>query len=291
MTGIEIGRRYDATPLALPWPRCPHVLIGGETGAGKSGVINMTLGALADQPDVALCGVDLKLVELSPWRPRLTTLATTPGDADRLLVDLRNLIQYRASLLEQLGLRAWNPALGPWVVVVVDELAELQALDAATLVAAVDKPDDAQKALRTGKTGQQIRTALLGSLARLSRFCGVTIVAATQYPSAEVIDQQIRTQMTIRIMLRVNSGEQVNVVLGQGYATTVAPNSIPVTERGGCWIVGLPESPGPVRGRAHWASDDDITTRATSTAHLTPHPAVVFNPSHLTVAAGMEVPF
>ena len=49
--GLDIGRRFDARPLALPWPHCPHMLIGGETGSGKSGVCNAIIGALADRTD------------------------------------------------------------------------------------------------------------------------------------------------------------------------------------------------------------------------------------------------
>ena len=120
--------------------------------------------------------------------------------------------------MEDNGYRKWRDDFGPWIVLVVDELAELQALDVDVLVQAVNDPDTSNAILRSGRNGQQIRTALLGSLARVARFCGVTIVGATQYPSAEVLDQQIRTQLTIRVMLRVASGEQVNVVLGQGHA-------------------------------------------------------------------------
>ena len=124
------------------------------------------------------------------------------------------------------------------MVFIVDELAELQALDADALAEAVTDPDTAQGALRSGRNGQQVRTGLLGSLARMARACGVTIVAATQYPSAEVIDQQIRTQLTIRIMLRVASGEQVNVILGQGYGIHRSP----------------PPRSGPVSGAASGSS-------------------------------------
>ena len=83
VNGLDIGRRFDMKPLVLPWPRCPHIQIGGETGSGKSGVCNSIIGALADHADTAICGIDLKLVELSPWHDRLTVLATTPAEADR----------------------------------------------------------------------------------------------------------------------------------------------------------------------------------------------------------------
>jgi S-DNA-T family DNA segregation ATPase FtsK/SpoIIIE len=105
----------------------------------------------------------------------------------------------------------------------------------------------------------------------------VTIVAATQYPSADVVDQQIRTQLTIRIMLRVASGEQVAVCLGQGYGSTISPTSIGPSERGGLWITGLPDAAQPVRGRAHWVTDADVAARVATTRHLTPPFEVVFN--------------
>jgi S-DNA-T family DNA segregation ATPase FtsK/SpoIIIE len=273
---IEIGRRFDMQPLLLPWPRCPHIQIGGETGSGKSGVCNSIIGALAEHPNTAICGIDLKLVELWPWRDRLTTLATTPKAADLLLVHLRNLIRERAEFLQANGLRIWDDRYGPWVVLVIDELAELQAIDADRLAEAIDTGEGGQKAMRDGRNSQQVRTALLGSLARLARFCGVTIVGATQYPSAEVIDQQIRTQLSIKIMLRVASGEQVDVCLGQGYGSTISPKSIGVAQRGGLWIVGLPDNAEPVRGRAHWVTDADVAHRVAQTAHLTPPADLVF---------------
>ncbi|MEM9564179.1 MAG: FtsK/SpoIIIE domain-containing protein [Actinomycetota bacterium] len=276
MTGLDIGRRFDAKPLRLPWPHCPHMSVGGETGAGKSGLINSLFGAVAELPNVAICGVDLKLVELWPWRDRLTVLATTPDEADRLLVDLRNLIRDRARFLQANGHRKWEDRFGPWLLAAFDELAELQALDADTLADAVESPDTAQAVLRSGRNGQQVRTALLASLARLARFCGVTIVGATQYPSAEVLDQQIRTQLTIRVMLRVASGEQVNVCLGQGYGSSISPKSIGPSERGGLWIAGLPDSVEPIRGRAHWVSDADVAARVAATRHLTPTYLAVF---------------
>ena len=274
--GLDIGRRFDMKPLLLPWPRCPHIQIGGETGSGKSGVCNSIIGELAAHPDTAICGVDLKLVELSPWEDRLTVLATTPAEADRLLVDLRNLIRDRAEFLRARSLRKWDPEHGPWVVILIDELAELQAVDAELLADAIETGEGGQQAIKAGKNGQQVRTAILGSLARLARFCGVTIIGATQYPTADVIDQQIRTQLTIKIMLRVASGEQVNVCLGQGYGSSISPKSIGVSQRGGLWIVGLPDAAEPVRGRAHWVSDADVATRVAATRHLTPSYEAVF---------------
>jgi hypothetical protein len=77
-------------------------------------------------------------------------------------------------------------------------------------------------------------------------------------------------------MLRVASGEQVRVCLGQGYGHNISPKSIGPNERGGLWIVGLPDAAEPVRGRAHWVSDADVAARVAATRHLTPTQAQVF---------------
>ncbi len=276
---IEIGRRFDTRPLVLPWASCPHILVGGQTGAGKSGVANAVIAQVAARADTAICGIDLKLVEQWPWRRRMTTCATSTAEADMLLADLRALIQHRATLLQSLGRRMWSSELGPWVLVVVDELAELTGFDPDALVEAVNTGDN-KDVIRSGRNSAQVRVALLGSLARLARFCGITILAATQYPSYEVVDQQIRTQMTIRIMLRVTSGEQIDVCLGRGYGNRLGVRSIPADQPGGLWLVGLPGSPEPVRGRAHFLSDDYIAAHASRTAHLAWPYETVFGPGH-----------
>jgi len=281
---IEIGRRFDNRPLALPWAPCPHILIGGQTGSGKSGVTNAVIAGVAGRADTAICGIDLKLVEQWPWRDRLTTCATSTAEADKLLADLRSLIQLRAELLQTHGERMWSTRLGPWVLVVVDELAELAGFDPDTLIDAA-RSGDTKDVIRNARTAAQIRVALLGSLARMARFCGITIVAATQYPSYEVVDQQIRTQLTIRIMLRVASGEQVDVCLGRGYSNRVGVRSIPANQPGGLWVVGLPDHPEPVRGRAHYLTDHYIARHADRTAHLTWPLAALFGPGQQVPAA------
>ena len=266
----------------------PHTLIAGLTGTGKSVFLAAWIAALAALSNVALLGIDLKLVELWPWRSRMTRVATTAREADRLFGDLRLLLIRRGRLLQSLGLRKWRPELGPYVVLFIDELAELVAVDTELLAQLLaegmpDDPDMVKKAselmnqvLQYGQRSQKARTLVLASLARTARFCGVVLVGATQYPSADVIDQQIRTQLGMRVMLRVASGEQVGVCLGQGYSSLIQPTSIGPDEPGGMWVVALPGDPLPVRARSLLVTDDAICYRADQTAALQVPDEVLF---------------
>jgi DNA segregation ATPase FtsK/SpoIIIE, S-DNA-T family len=96
---IELGVFEDAAPVRVPMLR-RHVLIGGTTDSGKSGVLNIILGNLSACPDVVLWGIDLKGgMELRPWAPCLARLATTPAEAATLLHDAVKALDARAQAM------------------------------------------------------------------------------------------------------------------------------------------------------------------------------------------------
>lgn len=288
MPGLTIGRRLDGQPFTLAPPgRLEHTLIGGKTGTGKSGLTAAIAAELACQPNVAIVGVDLKLMELALWRPRMTCLANTADEASLLLGMTVAEICRRNELLKSLGLRFWDPSLGPWIVVFVDELARLagiavehlldQAQTSTELDPKTGRPAklDANLA-RHAKDALSIRMALIDWIVAVGRAAGVTLIAATQYPTADVIESSIRAQFGLRFMLRVISREQVAVILGQGNELHIRPDSIPVNERGGFWCVGNPGDNRATRGRALLFNDTTLTHRMTSTAHLRVDQADVF---------------
>ena len=134
-SGLVIGRQINGRPFAIPGPAdLTHLLAGGETGSGKSSLEAAIGCALADDPTVALVGIDLKLTELAVWRPRLTALATTARDASILLALLVAEMHRRNALMQSHGLRKWDPDLGPWIVVVIDELARLAGIAVEQLI-------------------------------------------------------------------------------------------------------------------------------------------------------------
>ena len=251
-TGYRIGLRANNRPLVLPWPLAFHLLIAGETGSGKSSLLQSIIYALSGRRDVAFCGIDPKFVEFQPWVPRFSVLALEMSEIDVLIGNLVKAVDYRKRILAAQGLRTWDTVHGPVIVVPVDEMAELGGIDAATLASAITDPDGKARsnAIRDGKNAMQFRIALLASLARQARFVGIWLICATQYPSAEVIDQQIRTQLTVKAMLRVSRDEQIRVILGGSETPAVTVGSIPKNERGGLWVTDLPGEAQPVRARA-----------------------------------------
>ena len=287
----EVGVRVNGTRLMLPGPSGDplHVLIGGQTGSGKSVLERVMLGADAIRPDVAFVGLDPKRTALGMWSPRSTLTERTIGGCTKALVMLWREVHRRLDIMETAGIDEWHPELGgPFIKVTIDELTEVVAPDGdkvAHLLADAEHllPGSAEfkeharslrEALAGAKKGQEAQGVFLTSLARICRSSGVQIVAATQYPESSVLDPQFRSNMTVRVMLRVASNEMVRVILGAGSTDDITSDSIPVDERGGCWVGGVEAR--PVRGRAFFASTAHGKARAIETAHLRWPPEMVF---------------
>jgi S-DNA-T family DNA segregation ATPase FtsK/SpoIIIE len=187
---ITLGQFEDGEPVRFALPG-GHVLIGGATGRGKSGVLNVILADLASRGDVVLWGIDMKRgLELAPWRRVLGRLAITDDEALETLTAANRVLDARAAVLAGRGDRKWQPSAdAPALLVLVDELAEL---------------------------GPEAM-AQLERLARLGRATGIIVVTVTQRPSAEALGGlDARTQMTTRIALGVTEARDGELILGTG---------------------------------------------------------------------------
>jgi len=195
-----------------------------------------------------LWGVDLKGgMELQPWASCLDRLATTPADAVRLLADAVRILEARAAELAESGARLWGPAPhAPALVVLIDEYAELaeEARDAVTHA---------------------------DSVARRGRAVAGTLLAATQRPTQQAMGNgAVRSQMDVRICLRVRERRDVDLVLGQGMLA--AGWRADALGAPGTLLISAPGLDTPRRARAYHVTDHDVT--ATAARHAGTGPAL-----------------
>lgn len=241
---VELGVFDDGSPVLVRL-LYRNVLVGGVVGSGKSGVLNVLLAALVACRDVAVWGIDLKGgMELQPWAACLGRLATTPTDAAELLADAVAELDGRAADLSGKGERLWKPAPGrPALVIVVDEYAEL--------------PDEAHR--------------LTDSIARRGRAVAVTLLVATQRPTQAAMGHgAVRSQMDVRVCLRVRERRDTDLVLGQGmYADGWRPDGL---DAPGKLLISSPEHTTPRPARAYLITDDDV--RRTATEHAGGRPII-----------------
>ena len=219
-----------------------HVLIGGATDNGKSGIQNVLIAYAVACEDAEVLLVDLKpgAVELGPWRSCALGLADTPSRAMQLLKMVWAEVERRGEYLRELGeklgkpVKKWIPGEhGPAWFVFIDELAEL-----------VRRVPAAAK--------------LVESLLQVARFAGITLVCATQSPSNKVFGGSTdgRQQYQVRIGLGAKESTTANLIFGPG-------------AYGDGWTLDELDAPGkflrwdrehqvPVEARAFWMSEDEI---------------------------------
>jgi S-DNA-T family DNA segregation ATPase FtsK/SpoIIIE len=240
---LPLGLFEDGQPVGV-LVKGRHVLIGGTTGAGKSGLVTVLLADLTECRDVAIWGVDLKGgMELGPWRGCLAALATTAREAVEVLRAGVIELNHRAELLATSGRRDWQPTSEHQaLVIVIDEYAEL--------------PDEAKE--------------LADSIARRGRAVCVTLLVATQRPTQAAMGTAtaIRSQMDVRICLRVRERRDVDLILGQGalHAGWVAHT----LDQPGKFLISSPEHQIARPARGYLVTDEEVTRRAATNTPLRP---------------------
>jgi S-DNA-T family DNA segregation ATPase FtsK/SpoIIIE len=221
-----------------------NLLLGGEPGAGKSGVMSMLVAAAALDSTASLWLMDGKLVELAPWRPVAAGFAGV--EIDEAIVLLRTVkAEMDACFAELLDLGRRKVGEGTGLhVVVCDELAHY-----------LTWPD---------KKARDAFSDALRDLVSRGRAAGVIVLAATQKPGSDVVPTSIRDLFGYRLAMRCSTAAASDTILGSGWAAEgYSAATIDPATRG----VGLllHESGVPAPMRAHWLHDgaiDDLATRA-----------------------------
>lgn len=220
--GVPFGVTADGRTVSIPVFES-HVLVAGLPGSGKSvglrGAMELAVFAL----DAELWAVDLKRgVELAPWASGISRFAATPDETTVLLAALETTMNARLDALRGTGAVKITPSTDtPVIVLVVDEFAELSA--------------------------DQFR--VLRRILSLGRAAGVSVWAATQRPSGDLIPTSVRALFSVTIGYRLRTPTDSNTVLGSALAGEGVDASKLPAGPGSCWVV---KAGRPVMVRTFW---------------------------------------
>lgn len=202
---IAFGRDISGQTIVGNLAKMPHLLVAGATGSGKSVCINGIITSIlykANPDEVKFLMIDPKMVELNVYNgiPHLLApVVTNPKRASLALKKIVVEMEKRYELFSKSATRniegyntlvADNPAaVLPYIVVIVDELADLM------MVAANDVEDS------------------IARLAQMARAAGIHLIIATQRPSVDVITGVIKANIPSRIAFGVSSQVDSRTIL------------------------------------------------------------------------------
>ena len=191
---MALGRTISGEPFVADLAAMPHLLVAGSTGSGKSVCLNGIITSLIyrHSPDsLRFLFVDPKMLELTVYQglPHLERpVVTAPRKAERLLNDAvgemegryKKLASENVRSIEDYNVKVDSEDRLPYIVIIVDELADLMMSNSATRI-----------------------ETLITRLAQMARAVGLHLILATQRPSVDVITGLIKANFPARIAFQV----------------------------------------------------------------------------------------
>jgi S-DNA-T family DNA segregation ATPase FtsK/SpoIIIE len=237
---LAMGKRIDGEVYFTDLAPMPHLLIAGATGAGKSVTLNAIIASIlcrATPDEVKFIFIDTKRLELGIYEniPHLLTpVVAEPKKASNALKWATAEMERRYKLLSGCGVRGidhYNAQIHsgkgrqtmqaiadgatelkplPYIVIVIDELADLMILAAREIEDSITR------------------------LAQMARAVGIHLILSTQRPSVDVLTGVIKANLPSRVALRVSSkvdsrtiidGNGAEKLLGNGDMLFLPPGS------------------------------------------------------------------
>ncbi len=244
---LALGKDIAGKPVIADLKKWLHVLVAGSTGSGKSVCLNAMIASIlfrTHPEEVKLLMVDPKRVELSVYDgiPHLISpVVTDPRKAATALRWAVVEMERRYQLFADTGVRNIDMYLElaresqsgeepleelPYIVIIVDELADLMMVAAAEVEDAICR------------------------LAQMARAAGMYLIIATQRPSVDVITGLIKANVPSRISFAVSSQVDSRTILDMGGAERLIGKGDMLY-----YPIGASK---PVRAQGAWISDKEV---------------------------------
>jgi S-DNA-T family DNA segregation ATPase FtsK/SpoIIIE len=237
---VALGRDVAGAPIILDLGAMPHLLVAGQTGSGKSVSISSILCSLllnATPDEVRILIGDMKRVDFTNFGDIPHLIAGIMTDSDKILnalywatseMDRRYRLFARKSArnIGQYNERHTGPDRIPYVVIVIDELADLM----------LQAPIQVEKQITR--------------IAQLARATGIHLVLGTQRPSVDVITGLIKANIPARIAFATASAVDSRTILDQTGAEKLLGR--------GDMLVLRPDLAAPIRAQGVFVSDNEI---------------------------------
>ena len=245
---VALGKDISGSPITAELNKMPHLLVAGATGSGKSVCINGIIISLlmkAKPHEVKLMMIDPKMVELNVYNgiPHLLSpVVTNPQKASDALNRIVSEMERRYDLFSHSGTRnieAYNQYLEreseepekvqklPYIVVIIDELADLMMVASKDVEASITR------------------------IAQMARAAGIHLIIATQRPSVDVITGIIKANIPSRIAFSVSSSTDSRTIIDSQGAEKLLG-------RGDMLFLPSGKSK-PLRVQGAFLSDDEVT--------------------------------
>ncbi|MBF0571283.1 MAG: DNA translocase FtsK [Candidatus Omnitrophica bacterium] len=234
---LAIGKDTSGHSIVTDLADMPHLLIAGTTGSGKTVCLNSLIMSIlfnASPSEVKFIMIDPKMVEMIPYNDLPHLLCPVITDAKKVSPALNWIVMEMESRYKLFNKEAVRNIKGyhakglllPYIVVVVDELADLMQVSAKTVEGAITR------------------------LAQLARAVGIHLILATQRPSVDVITGVIKANFPSRISFKVASKVDSRTVLDTNGAETLLGK--------GDFLFMKTGDPKPIRGQCCYVSDEEI---------------------------------
>ena len=199
---VCIGLDERGEPVFQDFATAPHVMVGGETGAGKSVLVRSMLASLfelapQDETEIAVCyckvSADFAAFKDRPnlWQGHIVSDAE---EAAEILSSFADEMDKRYRLMDEYGAKdiaeVPQPARPKYIVIVIDELADL-----------IDVSSEAE--------GHLVR------LAQKARSAGMYLLLATQRPDAKTLSGRLRDNLPTKIALKTGKRQSSEIILSE----------------------------------------------------------------------------